>query len=61
MLAKKAGTEVDFFKMVQVWIPKKVSKEERAMVEKLGQSENFKAKPTQDEKSFFNRIRNMFK
>jgi molecular chaperone DnaJ len=47
--------------VVQVWVPKKISKEERALVEKLGQSENFKAKPTQDERSFFNRIRNMFK
>ena len=51
----------DLLVVVQVWIPKKISKEEKAMVEKLGESENFKAKPTQDERSFFNRIRNMFK
>ena len=51
----------DLLVVVQVWVPKKISKEERALVEKLGQSENFKAKPTQDERSFFNRIRNMFK
>ena len=51
----------DLLVVVQVWIPKKISKEEREMVEKLGQSDNFKAKPSQDEKSFFNRIRNMFK
>ena len=51
----------DLLVVVQVWIPKKISKEEKAMVEKLGQSENFKAKPTQEERSFFNRIRNMFK
>ncbi|MBP5506020.1 MAG: molecular chaperone DnaJ [Bacteroidales bacterium] len=51
----------DLLVVVQVWIPKRISKDEKALVEKLGASENFKAKPTQDEKSFFNRIRNMFK
>ena len=51
----------DLLVIVQVWIPKKISKDEKALVEQLGQSDNFKAKPTQDEKSFFNRIRNMFR
>ena len=51
----------DLLVAVQVWIPKKVSREEKEMVEKLGQSPNFKANPTTDERSFFNRIRNMFK
>ena len=51
----------DLLVAVQVWIPKKVSREEKAMVEKLGESPNFKANPTTDERSFFNRIRNMFK
>ncbi|MBO4557405.1 MAG: molecular chaperone DnaJ [Bacteroidales bacterium] len=51
----------DLLVVVQVWIPKKISKEEKEMVEKLGASDNFKAKPTTEERSFFNRIRNMFK
>lgn len=51
----------DLLVAVQVWIPKKVSREEKAMVEKLGESPNFKANPTTDERSFFNRIKNMFK
>ena len=51
----------DLLVAVQVWIPKKVSREEKEMVEKLGQSPNFKANPTTDERSFFNRIRSMFK
>jgi len=51
----------DLLVAVQVWIPKKISKEEKAMVEKLGQSSNFKADPSSAERSFFTRIRNMFK
>ena len=51
----------DLLVAVQVWIPKKVTKEEKEMVAKLGQSPNFKANPSSDECSFFNRIKNMFK
>ncbi len=50
----------DLLVNVNVWIPKKVSKEEAALLDKFAQSENFKANPTEDEKSFFKRIREYF-
>ncbi len=50
----------DLLVNVNVWIPKKVSKEEAAMLEKFSNSENFKANPTEEEKSFFKRIREYF-
>ena len=51
----------DLLVAVQVWIPKKISKDEKAMIEKLSKSDNFKADPSSTERSFFTRIRNMFK
>ncbi len=51
----------DLLVAVQVWIPKKISKDEKAMIEKLSKSDNFKADPSSAERSFFTRIRNMFK
>ena len=50
----------DLLVNVNVWIPKKVSKEEAALLEKFSNSENFKANPTEEEKSFFKRIREYF-
>ena len=51
----------DLLVAVQVWIPKKISKDEKAIVEKLAKSDNFKADPSSAERSFFTRVRNMFK
>ena len=45
---------------VNVWIPKKVSKDEEKMLEQLAKSDNFKPNPTDEEKSFFSRIRDYF-
>ncbi len=50
----------DMLVNVNVWIPKKVAKEEEKMLEELAKSENFKPNPTDEEKSFFNRIRDYF-
>ena len=50
----------DMLVNVNVWIPKKVNKEEEKMLEELAKSENFKPNPTDEEKSFFNRIRDYF-
>lgn len=50
----------DMLVNVNVWIPKKVTKEEEKMLEELAKSENFKPNPTDEEKSFFNRIRDYF-
>lgn len=45
---------------VNVWTPQHVSSEEKAMLEKLGHSQNFKPAPDKNEKSFFDKMREMF-
>lgn len=50
----------DLFVHIHVWTPKKVSKEEREILEKLKESENFKPNPTESEKGFFQRMKDMF-
>lgn len=50
----------DMLVNVNVWIPKKVTREEEKLLEELSKSENFKPNPTDEEKSFFNRIRDYF-
>ncbi|MCF0178487.1 MAG: molecular chaperone DnaJ [Bacteroidales bacterium] len=51
----------DLLVYVQVWIPKKLGKEESEILEKMKASENFKAAPSKEDKSLFERIRNFFK
>ena len=50
----------DLFVHINVWTPKKVSKEEREMLEKLRESENFQPNPDQQDKGFFQRMKDMF-
>lgn len=50
----------DLFVHINVWTPKKVSKEEREMLEKLRESENFIPKPDHNDKGFFQRMKDMF-
>jgi molecular chaperone DnaJ len=45
---------------VNVWTPQQVSAEEKAVLEKLGQSPNFEPKPDKNEKSFFDKVKEMF-
>ena len=45
---------------VNVWTPQHVSPEEKAMLEKLSQSQNFKPHPDRNEKNFFDKIKEMF-
>lgn len=45
---------------VNVWTPQNVSSEEKAMLEKLQQSPNFKPQPNKGDKSFFERVKEMF-
>jgi molecular chaperone DnaJ len=45
---------------VNVWTPQHVSAEEKAMLEKLSNSPNFKPHPDKNEKGFFDKIREMF-
>lgn len=50
----------DLFVHINVWTPKKVSKEERDLLEKLKNSENFVPNPDGNEKGFFQRVKDMF-
>lgn len=49
---------------VNVWVPTKLSREEKARLSELGKSENFSPKPgdksAHSEKSFFSAIKNLF-
>jgi molecular chaperone DnaJ len=45
---------------VNVWTPQQVSAEEKIVLEKLGDSPNFQPKPDKNEKSFFDKVKEMF-
>jgi molecular chaperone DnaJ len=45
---------------VSVWTPQNLSAEEKAALEKMGKSENFKPNPNKDDKGFFDRFRDAF-
>jgi molecular chaperone DnaJ len=50
----------DLLVSINVWIPKNVSKEERKVLEKLEESENFKPNPGSGDRNFFDRMKNYF-
>ena len=45
---------------VTVWTPQHVSAEEKAILEKMNSSPNFQPKPEKSDKSFFDKVREMF-
>src|SRR5579872_1052953 len=45
---------------VNVWTPQHVTPEEKTMLEKLSDSPNFQPKPDKNERSFFDKVREMF-
>ena len=50
----------DLLVNVNVWTPRNLSKEEKAILEKLKESPNFKPSPTAKDKSYFDRMREFF-
>ena len=50
----------DLLVTVNVWIPKTISREDRALLERLAASKNFQPQPTQEDKNFFQKVRNLF-
>ncbi len=50
----------DLFVHINVWTPKKVSNEEKEILEKLKESENFEPTPDYHDKGFFQRMKDMF-
>ena len=45
---------------INVWTPKKLSKEERQLLEQLKDSKNFDPEPDHQERGFFDKVRDMF-
>ena len=45
---------------VNIWTPQNVSNDERSMLEKMNHSNNFKPNPDKNQKSFFDKMREMF-
>ncbi|MDE6871608.1 MAG: molecular chaperone DnaJ [Bacteroidales bacterium] len=54
------GGTGDLYVKYIVWVPKKFSREEKEMLERLRRSESFKPNPSKEEKSFFDRLRDRF-
>ena len=51
----------DMLVHINVWTPKNLSKEQKMFFEKQLTDENFKPKPTKEDSSFFDRIRDIFR
>jgi molecular chaperone DnaJ len=45
---------------VNIWTPQQVSADEKSMLDKMNDSDNFKPQPDKSEKSFFDKVREMF-
>ncbi len=50
----------DLLVNISVWIPKNLSREETAIMEKFRDSSNFEPKPTKEDKNFFERMKSYF-
>lgn len=53
------GTGDMYVKFI-VWIPNKLGREDKEIIEKLQKSNGFKPNPTKEDKSFFDKLRDMF-
>ncbi len=50
----------DFLIHINVWTPKELSKEQRQFFEKMSDDENFIPSPNKSDKSFFDKVKDMF-
>ena len=50
----------DLLVHVNVWVPRNLSKEERKIIEKLGESDTFTPHPDKEDKNIFERMRGFF-
>lgn len=53
-------TRGDLLVRVDVWVPKNTTKQERELLDKLDTFDNFKPNPTQKDRSFFDKMKDMF-
>jgi len=54
------GGTGDLYVKFAVWIPKKLEQDEKAVIESLRNKESFKPNPTKEDKTFFDRIKDLF-
>ena len=54
------GGTGDMFVKIAVWIPKRLSRDEKAIVESLRDKDGFKPNPSKEDKSFFDRLKDLF-
>ena len=54
------GGTGDLYVKFAVWVPKKLSKDEKDIVETLKKKDGFKPNPTKEDKSFFDKIKDLF-
>ena len=50
----------DLYVKIAVWIPKKLSKEDKALFESMRNNESLKPNPTKEDKSFFEKLKDLF-
>ncbi|MBO8454164.1 MAG: molecular chaperone DnaJ, partial [Bacteroidetes bacterium] len=50
----------DMYVRLMVWIPKKLSKSEKEVFESMRGNDSFTPSPSKEDKSFFERLRDMF-
>ena len=54
------GGTGDMYVKFAVWIPKKLDREDKAVIESLRAKESFKPNPSKEDKSFFDKIKDLF-
>lgn len=54
------GGTGDLYVKFAVWIPKKLNKDEKEAIEALRHKDGFKPNPTKEDKSFFDRLKDLF-
>ena len=54
------GGTGDLYVKFAVWIPKKLDKDEKSLIESLRNKDSFKPNPTKEDKSFFDKLKDLF-
>ncbi len=50
----------DLYVKIAVWIPKKLSREEKALFESIRNNDSFKPNPSKEDRSFFEKLKDLF-
>ena len=54
------GGTGDMYVKIAVWIPKKLEKEDKAIIESLKNKQSFKPNPSKEDKSFLDKLKDLF-